>query len=92
VKVVNNRLAELIEIKARREGRKLTQRIIADEAGVALGSVSRWMQNRIDHYHTDAILAFCTFLDCEIGELLVIEESPEGEDTPEIKTPLSAVA
>lgn len=80
---VVNRFEELCAIKGRREGRKITRRIVAEETGVSLSSVQAWAGNTLLFYGVEQIAAFCEYFDCKVGELLVMEaaaEAPENEN------------
>ena len=79
--VVVNRLAELVAQKERRERRKISQLNIAEESGVPIGTVNSWMQNKTTRFDAKTIKAFCEWLPCRIGDLLVIEEVVGEEDT-----------
>jgi len=74
MRVLNNRLSELVAQKERWEGRKITNAVIAEETGLGINTVSHWMNNSVEGYKSKAILALCEWLSCEVKDLLVIED------------------
>lgn len=90
---IRNRYQELLAVKERREGRKITQRTAAKEIGVVTVTIGRYARNEVERYDEDVILAMCNYLGCTIGEFLVIEEVENGgEESPEYETALVPVA
>lgn len=75
--VIQNRLAELVAIKARKEGRKITNADIARELGMGVNSVGDWMNNRIKRYDRDTMARICAWVPCQVSELLVLESDNE---------------
>ena len=77
--VLKIRLRELVEEKALREGRDLeahpiTQEEIASATGLSRPTVSAWMRNIVDRLERESLIKFCRYLECQVGDLLVIEE------------------
>ncbi len=91
-KRLRNRFRELLAIKERHEGRRISQRTAAEELGLAKGAVDRYARNEVTRYDERIVLLFCDYFDCEAGDFLVIEEvaQEDGGESPEIKTPLVA--
>lgn len=79
---IQNRLTELAAIKARQENRTISYRDIAQETGIALGTVSSWANNRITRYDAPVLLALCEWLGCSISDLLIITDDDDGSVTP----------
>lgn len=86
---IRNRLRELMATKGRHEGRRITQRIVAAETGIAKTTIDRYARNEVIRYDEDVLLTLCNYFDCGVGEFLIIEEA---EDTPENETPLAIPA
>jgi transcriptional regulator with XRE-family HTH domain len=85
-----NRFQELVAVKERREGRRISQRTAAEEMGLTQVTIGRYSRNELSRYDESIVLAMCNYLGCTVGELLVIEEFEEaGGESPEIKTPLA---
>ncbi len=89
MKIVRNRFKELLAIKERRDGRRYTRREMEAITGVTLKTVQGWANNRATQFHSQQIEAFCEFFECELGDLLILEEV---ESSPEIETTLAASA
>jgi len=84
-----NRFYELLAVKGRREGRRITQRVAAEEIGITTVTIGRYARNEVERYDEAVILAMCNYLGCSVGEFLVIEEVDEsGGETPENETAL----
>ena len=70
------KLKELFEAEAKRNGKSpkkyMTQAQFAIAAGVSRPTVSRWMKGYVDYLDRDSIEAFCSYFDCEIGDLLEV--------------------
>lgn len=87
---IRNRYQELLSIKERREGRRITQRVAAEEIGVTTVTIGRYARNEVERYDESTILAMCKYLGCTLGEFLVIEEVEEsGEQSPENEAALA---
>jgi transcriptional regulator with XRE-family HTH domain len=82
--ILSNRFTELLAVKARREQRRISQREVARETGLAKRTVDSYARNEVTRYDAPVVLALCKYLGCDAGELLVIEEVEESEDTPEL--------
>lgn len=85
-----NRYQELLAIKERNERRRITQRIAAKETGLTTVTIGRYSRNEVTRYDEPIVLALCQYLNCTVGEFLVIEEVDEsGEQSPENETALA---
>lgn len=89
VKRINNRVAELLALKARRENRRITQRTAAEELGIPQSTFARWYHNEVTRRDDDIVLMLMEYLECSLPELLVVEEYDDEERS---KTPLAATA
>jgi DNA-binding Xre family transcriptional regulator len=78
-RVVKNRVAELVAIKARNEGRRINKTTLFEETGLGRSTVETWMANQVTRFDSDVMLAWCEYLGCEVADLFVVEEieSPE---------------
>jgi DNA-binding Xre family transcriptional regulator len=74
MKIVQNRFGELLARKERKEGRSISRRQVAQETRIGLSSVQNWAANTVTRYDALQIATFCEYLNCTVGELLVIEE------------------
>ena len=85
---VVNRLAELAGVKSRRERRTINAKRVIDETDLAVDTVYGYWNNTVSRFDGSVILRLCKYLDCTLGELLVIEVITEVEPSPEMESPL----
>jgi transcriptional regulator with XRE-family HTH domain len=88
-KRINNRVAELLALKARAENRRITQRAAAEEMGMPPSTFARWYHNDITRRDDEQVLILLSYFGCGIDDLLVVEEY---DDQGNSKTPLLATA
>lgn len=73
---VKHRLVQLLLEKDAKAGRRFTQAEHAENIGIPENTLSRWMRNpeikRVDH---DIVVKLCSYLGCQIGDLLYIDWS-----------------
>jgi putative transcriptional regulator len=68
--VIRSRLALLRVQKEQAEGRKLPYRVIAEEAKISTGVLTRLMNNEFDRVDVATLDALCRFFACNVGDLL----------------------
>jgi len=76
--IVKVQIAELMQVKAVRDGRDIkvnpiTQEEIAREIDIPQGTISRWAGNKVDRLDKRIMIKLCQYFDCEIGDLLKID-------------------
>lgn len=71
---MRSRLRILVAEKATRDGRALSMRRVAEESGANISTVNRLANNTIRRIPVDELSALCLYLDCDVGDLLRIEE------------------
>ena len=81
VRRIKNRLFELIRQKELKENRRITQKEIAEFAGITEHTVMHWVRNQTTRYDTIVLERVCDFFDCELSDLLYFEVT--WEDIPE---------
>jgi len=81
-KIVTNRFAELLARKERIERRRITRATAAAETGIAKSTIQTYARNEVTLYAGHIVATLCDYLGCEIGELLVIEDTDEQQETP----------
>ncbi len=69
-----SRLKALIAEKEIRERRSIGIRTIVAESGASIATVQRMLNNTIKRPPLDDIAALCRYLDCDVGDLLRMEE------------------
>ncbi len=84
-RVIANRFTELLAVKMRREGRKITHEMIAAATGLSTTTVGSWARNEVTRFDTPVVLVLCDYFDCGLGDLLVIETVEDS--TPEMEAP-----
>jgi putative transcriptional regulator len=67
----------LVAAKEHRERRKLSLRTIVQETGVPISTVQALMNDAARRVELDDIGKLCTWIPCEVGELLRLEDVPE---------------
>jgi putative transcriptional regulator len=77
MKQVRNRFNELLAVKERKEARSISRRQIAEETGISLTSIHNWATNQVTRYDGLQIKTFCEYFNCNVGDLLIIEEASE---------------
>jgi putative transcriptional regulator len=56
--------------------RRLTNREIGDAVGLSEQAVGRWLRGDVRQVNFDLLERFCTYFECEVNDLLVLEEEP----------------
>lgn len=77
---MKSRLKVLVAEREFRTGDKISQRVIAEQTGLDENTISSWMNpnTRIKRIETRTVVALCGWLDCELGELLVLEPTEQA--------------
>lgn len=75
MKELRNNLTILLAQKAKRERRRISLKKVSDETGVNKYTVYAIANDTIKEYSKDVLVKLCGYLDCEVGDLLTIEES-----------------
>jgi len=65
------KLKTLIEGKEIREDRKLTYRVIADEADVSTNTLTQMANHRMKNVGVVTIDKLCRYFDCQPGDLII---------------------
>jgi len=79
--MIENRFAAMlanIELKNRQ---RISNRQIAIAAGVSEPVVARWRAGDVSVYHANVLEAFCQYLDCQPGDLLVYVPSHDNSQS-----------
>jgi DNA-binding Xre family transcriptional regulator len=73
--VVNNRLFELIKQKELKEGRNITLTELAEDIGVSVQLIGRWLnkENPVERFDAQVIVKICTYFGVDIADLLYLE-------------------
>lgn len=81
MKTVRFQLQKLMGEKAQREHRRITLRTVADETKIIRHTVYAMDKGSIKTIPVEALIRLCLFFDCQPGDLLTLE------DTPDLPTP-----
>ena len=68
-----NRLRALVAQRADRERRRITLKEVSERTGVSRYTVHAMANYTLREYPGDALDALCAYLECGIGDLLVVE-------------------
>jgi putative transcriptional regulator len=78
MKELRNNLTILLAQKARKERRRITLRRVAEETGINKYTIYAIANDTIKEYSKEAVFKLCGYLDCDVGDLLTIEETTEA--------------
>jgi len=76
---VRSQMRLLVAAKEHRERRKLSLRTIVQETGVPISTVQGLMNDEARRVELQDIGKLCTWIPCEVGELLKLEEVPDTQ-------------
>ncbi len=60
--------------KGNRERRRITLKTVADETGINTHTIYGIANDTVVFYPKEALIHLCTYLGCDIGDLLTIEQ------------------
>jgi DNA-binding Xre family transcriptional regulator len=75
VKRVHSKFRELLAAKAQRENRPISVRKACAEAGITWRIGYGMADDTISAFPRDDLSKLCAYLDCDLSELLVLEET-----------------
>lgn len=73
---MKNRILALMGEKQSRENRQISQSEVADATGLTRQAISKWARGDITQFNSETVEKLCKYFDCQIGDLLYIEEEP----------------
>lgn len=73
--MITNRLPELLRVKF--GDNKVNLMRVTEETGLTYSTVHRWAHNRVDRVDFPVLVAWCKYLNCEVGDLLTYDKSDE---------------
>ena len=80
---IYNRIKVLIAEKELREKRKLTYRVIADETGIPVSTLTEYMTQRISRFDGSTLEKLCEYFSVQPGDILIYTKNPpETPPTP----------
>ena len=81
MKELRNNLTVLLAQKSRKERRRISVKKASDETGINAYTMYAIANDTIKEYSKDVLVKLCGYLDCDIGQLLTIEDAPKDEPT-----------
>jgi DNA-binding Xre family transcriptional regulator len=63
--------------KERQLGRRITQKEVAEAIEVSQHTIASWLRNDLNKFEAHIIERLCDYFQCELGDLLVLEEVEE---------------
>lgn len=75
--VIKSHLKALVLNKAAAEGEPINQTQIHEATGLSLPAIARWYNGELDRIEADPLLRLMNYLQCEIGDLISVEEVDE---------------
>lgn len=70
-------LKQLVLNKVPQVGHTISQREVAEEAGVGLPTVNRWFSGEVDRIEADTVGKLCAYLGCEMTDLITLQSSED---------------
>jgi DNA-binding Xre family transcriptional regulator len=58
-------------------GRRVSKRSLAEELSISRYTIYALAENKLDQYPRDVIESLCNFFNCDVGDLLTMQEYPE---------------
>lgn len=77
MRIVKSNLSVLAAQKGQRENRRITLRTVADETKISRYTIYAIADNSIKQYPKEVIEQLCTYFECTVGDLLLVEEVPD---------------
>ena len=74
MKTLKSNLLVLVAQKSQRENRRISLRKVAEETTLQRYTVYAFANNTLREYPKDALEKLCGYFDCQLGDLLVLEE------------------
>jgi DNA-binding Xre family transcriptional regulator len=78
MKTVRSNLLVLMAQKAQREGRRISLRKLSEETRLSRYVIYAIANNSIQQYPKEVLARLCEYLECDLGDLLKLEEATEG--------------
>lgn len=73
---MKNRILALMGEKQSKENRAISQAEVAAATGLTRQAISKWARGEITQFNSETVERLCKYFDCQIGELLYIDEEP----------------
>ena len=77
--MIQCRLRELMAVKSRTTGRKITYDVITAEARIYSSTLTKMANNRAELISLSSLDRLCAFFDCQPGDLFIYAPASEAE-------------
>lgn len=77
--IIRCHLAQLMEQKSARDGRKLTKHRLHVETGIAPGTISEYYDGQRGQYDARVVSILCAYFGCTVGDLLEYVGDTSGQ-------------
>lgn len=71
-----SRFTTVLAKKEQRDGKRYTQKEIAELTGCSAATVSRFMKGNIEGANLATVRVLCEWLDCDVGDLITLRGLP----------------
>ena len=68
------RIEELASKKSAEQGKRISQKDLAEQSGVAITTLSRWTNQRFERLDADLVMKLQRYFDCSLDELIEVIE------------------
>ncbi len=75
---LKSNLMVLAAEKGQREGRRISLLTVSQETGISKYTIYAFNANGLKDYPKDMLEKLCAYFDCELSDLLRLEERPSG--------------
>ncbi len=89
-KRVVNRVSELVAIKSRELNRRITANEISQKTGIPEKTIWLWLNNKVNRFDGEKLVAFAEFLEVSVSDLLTTIEETEDDTLGNIIAALTA--
>ena len=73
---LKNRLFTLKREYEMKNNTSISQKELAEKAGVSESVIRRWLRNEVRRFDAAVIEGLCRVLECKVGDLLYLEPTP----------------
>lgn len=77
--LIDERNLKLPDAESGKRSRRLTQRKLAEQTGIASTTLSRLYNNDFTRVDTSTVERLCEYFSCDIGDLFILKETAEDQ-------------
>jgi DNA-binding Xre family transcriptional regulator len=74
---VINQVPRLMAQKQYKENRVISTTEVVTATGLSRATVLSWIKGEVTRFDKDAIIAFCRYFECGVGDLLTLEHDED---------------